>query len=725
MTMAKLIESNFPFARLSRIAEQESWRKEVYRPVYYLHKWWARRLGSVFRGIILGTHLNEDDDFWSRFYGRNDFHRTTLFDPFMGSGVTIGEAIKLGCRAIGRDINHVSVTACHAAFDSYDTREVRKVFYSLEKSVAPSIMHLFETRLTDGTSATVLYYFLVKCVDCPRCKKEIELFKSRIFSTNAVPKKDPSARCLCPTCHNIVYTQYDATTVTCKNCSNSFNPQEGNICGAVVSCPSCHENFKLVDIMRDLPGPLRYKRYAKMVLTVNGEKRYEPINDFDKLLDGEIAEQYKDALNDLPVVVVEPGYNTNQMLKHNYRYWHELFTDRQIVSIRYLADAIRGIESESMRRLFACLFSGTLEFNNLFVSFKGEGTGAVRHMFANHVLKPELMPIEANLWGTPKSSGAFSCLYKSRIERALQYKSQPTEVVIDSYSGAKSGGFNKALSVSIASSYAEFAFDQKSTYISQGDSACTDIPDNAVDVVITDPPFFDNVHYSQLADFFYYWLNQLLYISPQATSRSSSEVQDTDASLFTTKLTSVFAECRRVLKDEGLFIFTYHHARQEGWTAVHRAIRHAGFICKHSFPIKAEMAVSMPLKQAKSPINLDLILVCRKAMQGLSNHSVADPLSLAVDLSASQASALTNAGIDVSLADAKVILMGQLLCQAHSMHCLDDEESFLAQHEKDVDAYVRNILNEHGEVLYKAPISEQMVLFEQMAKYMANNYLHL
>ena len=51
------------------------------------------------------------------------------------------------------------------------------------------------------------------------------------------------------------------------------------------------------------------------------------------------------------------------------------------------------------------LFSGVLEFNNMFASYKGEGTGAVRHMFSHHILKPERTPIEANVWGTPKSSG--------------------------------------------------------------------------------------------------------------------------------------------------------------------------------------------------------------------------------------------------------------------------------------------------------------------------------
>ena len=50
----------------------------------------------------------------------------------------------------------------------------------------------------------------------------------------------------------------------------------------------------------------------------------------------------------------------------------------------------------------------------MFASYKGEGTGAVRHMFAHHILKPERVPLEANLWGTPKSSGSFSTMFEGQ-----------------------------------------------------------------------------------------------------------------------------------------------------------------------------------------------------------------------------------------------------------------------------------------------------------------------
>lgn len=721
--MPKWIESQFPFARLSKIAEQESWRKEVYRPVYYIHKWWARRLGTVFRGIILGSCLDEREDFWQQYYGSNDFRQILLFDPFMGSGVTIGEAVKLGCRSMGRDINPVAVTACQAAFSRYDYREIDAAYREIESNVAPKLLKLFETRSEKGDPATVLYYFMVKVVGCPNCSATIDLFKSRIFSANAMPKKDPSARASCPACGAITHTRYDAEDASCSDCQQRFNPQTGTVSGPHVQCPHCDARFKLVDRMKDIDGPLAYRRYAKMILLQDGRKVYESMNEYDREMEKMVAEEYDSLVDGLPRVRVESGYNTDQMLKHNYRYWHELFSDRHILCIRQLADAIRALENPDIRRLFACLFSGTLEFNNLFASFKGEGTGAVRHMFANHVLKPELMPLEANIWGTTKSSGSFSSLYHSRIERALKYKANPTEVVIDSYSGAKAGGFNHPLSAPIAASYQEFQNNRDSVYISQGDSGCTDIPDGSVDVIVSDPPFFDNVHYSQLADFFYYWLNQVLNLSTRDTTRHQAEVQDTHASLFTSKLTSVFAECRRVLKSDGLFVFSYHHARHDGWTAVHRAIRHAGFVCKRAYPIKAEMSVSMPLQQAKSPIHLDLILLCRKSSEANMRDTTHDALHTAIETANAQVSMLKSAGIAVSLADAKVILMGQLLCEAHNFCCLDREEAFLERREQDVDSYVADVLSSKGEVLYTATESKQLMLFEEMATYLANKPL--
>ncbi|MGB8872174.1 MAG: hypothetical protein WCC75_02155, partial [Desulfobaccales bacterium] len=91
----KVIEDGFPFETISQIAEVESWRKEIYRPIYHIHKWWAQRLGSVFRAAILGSAFPKGTSLIDLFYQPIKLSDLVVFDPFMGSGTTIGEAYKL------------------------------------------------------------------------------------------------------------------------------------------------------------------------------------------------------------------------------------------------------------------------------------------------------------------------------------------------------------------------------------------------------------------------------------------------------------------------------------------------------------------------------------------------------------------------------------------------------------------------------------------------------
>jgi hypothetical protein len=73
---------------------------------------------------------------------------------------------------------------------------------------------------------------------------------------------------------------------------------------------------------------------------------------------------------------------------------------------------------EQTRDALHTLFSGVLEFINMFASYKGEGTGAVRHMFAHHILKPERIPIEANVWAPRRVPARSHSLSQSVAARA-------------------------------------------------------------------------------------------------------------------------------------------------------------------------------------------------------------------------------------------------------------------------------------------------------------------
>src|SRR5262249_31381498 len=135
--MPRAIEQGFPFEELNRVAALESWRKEVHRPLSHVHKWWATRLGSVFRAIVLGGLLDDSDDTWARFYAKNDFEGAVVLDPFMGSGTTVYEALKLGCRAVGSDINPVAHFLVREALRPVPVKKLTAAFERLEQRVKP------------------------------------------------------------------------------------------------------------------------------------------------------------------------------------------------------------------------------------------------------------------------------------------------------------------------------------------------------------------------------------------------------------------------------------------------------------------------------------------------------------------------------------------------------------------------------------------------------------
>ena len=686
------IESpDFPFEHLSEIAELESWRKEIHRPLYYLHKWWAHRLGSVFRAIVLGT-FSANGDLLKLFYQPVDLQGVVVFDPFMGSGTTVGEALKLGARAIGRDINPVSYFMVRTALRRYSRHEVIKTFREIERDVAPELRRLYQARLSDGKIADVLYYFWVKTLPCPTCGERVDLFSTYIFARHAYPSRYPKAHAICPSCNTILALRYDAEEATCAKCGQQFNPQTGPAQGRSADCLHCKSTFSILEAVRRQGHPPTHRLYAKLILRPDGSKAYLPVDEYDLELYEEAQALLRKRRNPYPVVPIEPGYNTNQILNHGYTHWHQMFNDRQLYCLSLLAERIRGIEDEGLRDLFTCLFSSILEFNNMFASYKGEGTGAVRPLFSHHILKPERMPIEANIWGTPKSSGSFSTLFERRILRALEYRENPFEIRVVRKNGKpvseKVYGLSRPLSLDLAHSFEEFRREGKPLYLSCGDSSRTDLDTASVDAVITDPPFFDNVHYSQLADFFYVWQRFILGghgpFSPSST-RDPGEVQSEHAEVFTERLTAVFKECHRVLRPEGLLVFTYHHSREEGWRCVLEALMRAGFLITAAHPIKAEMAVAVPKSQAREPIDLDVILVCRKrsaeGTEGKPSPSIGELMAEADAEAEAQIRRLNRVGKRLSRNDVRVVLMAQVVrllsylsSPSEAVLCLESQE---------------------------------------------------
>lgn len=663
----KSLEFTFPNLEISKIAEHESWRKEINRPIYHIHKWWATRLGSVFRAITLAALSPVGTNTWEDFYKHHDFSGKVVLDPFMGSGTTLGEAVKLGAKAVGCDINPISTFLVKQAFTRVSEKCLRIELDKLSVSVASDIQTYYQTidPLT-GNSINVLYYFWIKLVTTPS-GESIPLFSSYIFAKDAYPKKKPKAQIICPKCWNVIEGRYDTHIIECTSCSHTFNPQEGPAKGQYLITKN--GRYRIKDLISNTNNPPEHKLYAMLAIRKNGDKVYLPAKDFDKELYAKAEARYESLELPIPEMHVRPGHNTNQALEYNYKYWRDFFNKRQLLCLGLLLNKILEISNIETQEQMLCLFSSTLEFNNLFCSYKGEGTGAVRHMFSNHILKPERAPLENSIWGQKKSSGTFSTLFESRLLRAKKYLDIPFELELEhDVNGEKSASkkylASSPINVHQVDSWDNLVTTDRSIMILNGDSARLPIPNESIDAVITDPPYFDYVHYSELSDFFFAWLAPILESRYSWFSKQNSsdigEVQHKDPRIFSRQLGKVFTECSRVLKKDGLLAFSFHHSRAEGWAAIYEAINLSGLYVVASYPVHAELRGSSPKSSSISPISIDAILVCKKNQYQLkeTNVDVFEEVLLKTNI---LVNSLQNGGLKISTADSFVIAASQYL----------------------------------------------------------------
>ena len=154
------------------------------------------------------------------------------------------------------------------------------------------------------------------------------------------------------------------------------------------------------------------------------------------------------------------------------------------------------------------------------------------------------------------------------------------------------------------------------------------LADGSIDAVVMDPPYYDNVMYAELSDFFYVWLKRTAgHVFPELFRRQLTDKENeavanpakfagqTGARALAGKdyqqrMAAIFAECRRVLKPDGIMTLMFTHKATGAWDALTTGLMESGFAITASWPINTEATGSLHIKD-KAAANSTVFLACR------------------------------------------------------------------------------------------------------------------
>lgn len=164
--------------------------------------------------------------------------------------------------------------------------------------------------------------------------------------------------------------------------------------------------------------------------------------------------------------------------------------------------------------------------------------------------------------------------------------------------------------------------------VSRGNAAELPYSNSTFDAVITDPPYYDNISYAALSDFFYVWLKRSIgYLYPEhfaseLTPKRSEAIadpwrqggKDKAYSFYEDMIRKSLAEMHRVLKPDGVLTLVYAHKTVKGWEVLVEALRSVGFVVQEAWPLDTEMGSRLIAMDA-SALASSIFITARKQGQ--------------------------------------------------------------------------------------------------------------
>ena len=688
MADRRLIEDWLPIAALGEESTRERRSMTALPPTYYLHVWWARRPLVASRAAVLASLLPADADRQSFLHalgihgdpvqtrarldrakrenqnlGLNPYgykrafshspdatdrewiHESigapcgqiTVLDPTAGGGSIPFEAGRLGVHAIANDLNPVAALILKATTEWPRLQNAETPLLAEYEELALRFVELAEPRYQrifprEPSDSPVLGYLWARTVRCPHCAGLVPLSPHWRLAANGVGVRLLPELADGPGSKER-FCRFEVVKAESKQ-------SDGTVARGIAQCPflDCGRVIGGDEIKKQAHAGAMGDRLFAVAFkekveyrTKGGHLRHKwvrrfraprPSDDNQDYVRACLAEKMDDwaALDIVPNEAIPDGNKTKEPQRYGMPLWRDLFSPRQLLchglSVEVFRELWEADREEGMTDLRRTAYAYLAVAIDKVVSYNSRMclwdpmTCRIRNVFDRHDFSfkwsyGEMAPFITGAgyeWAIRQTG-------KSIKELGVLINSHTTDA--------------NALFVGQDSSL------PPSPQITCASADRLDhLDDASVDAIVMDPPYYDNVMYAELSDFFYVWLKRTAgRVFPELFRRRLTD-KDSEAVANPTRfagekgaralagrdygdrMARIFAECRRVLKPDGVMTLMFTHKATGAWDALAGGLMEAGFMVTASWPVATESPGSLHIKD-KAAANSTIFLVCR------------------------------------------------------------------------------------------------------------------
>lgn len=654
----RLIEVDLP---LEKVSEESRREKNVrHGNPSTMHIWWARRPLSASRVAAYASLVDDpgsqqerdeqmefikelstweavtDHDILSTAKDRilNEFggESPRTLDPFSGGGALPLEAQRIGCESFALELNPVAHILNKAVMEfpywanqADEDQEKKRQSLMVDQTEnedqliedvnkwADWVLDQAEDEIGDLYGDDTIGYIWARTLQCqnPDCDLDIPLVRQfwlnrrdnsrkAVYSLDA--ERDGSVDIEIHHEDDFeVFTEENKKKIRIENSGQVIVPSDGTVQRGSVSCPACSSSFKSKKT-RELSRQQGFGRHL-MVVIEKGEdtgKKYRSPND-DDYTSFQDAEEKLEGIDDewIPDEPLPPeGALGIRVNLYEYENWGQLFNPRQTLALATLCQKVREVyekiseeEDEEYAKAIvtylALAVDRCADYNSSLTNWDNSRE-SVTNTFARGAL-----PIGWDYLETNPFSGA-------------------------------TGDWSSALNwITRAIETCSYVTGKPRTDL--GNATRLPYPDNHFDGVFTDPPYYDNMPYASISDFFYVWMKRSigpLYpdaFSTPLTPKTSEIIQDESRhdedenakEFFEEELSKAFSEIERVLNDDGICTIVFAHKSTTAWAQMIRSLLSSELVATATWPIHTEMH-NRPRGLESAALASSVYFVCRK-----------------------------------------------------------------------------------------------------------------